>query len=106
VASESGRGTNTVTINLSNVANAQTIKTVLLDVDDGTSTTTFVIPLSVLVGDINGNGVVNGTDVKAAKHTSQAVDASNFRADVIANGVLNSSDVSTVKFNSGTALPP
>ncbi len=105
VASRSGNGTNTVTINLSNVANAQTIKTALLDVNDGTSTTTFVIPLSVLVGDINGNGAVNGTDITLVKHTSQTVDASNFRADVIPNGVLNSSDVSTVKFNSGTALP-
>jgi autotransporter-associated beta strand protein len=105
VSSRSGDGTNTVTINLSNVANAQTINVALVDVNDGTSTTTFVVPMSILVGDITGNGAVNGTDVTAAKHTSQAVDASSFRADVIANGVLNSSDVSTVKFNSGTALP-
>ena len=105
VSNRSGNGTNTVTFDLANVANAQTVKTALIDVDDGTNTTTFVVPLSVLVGDITGNGVVNGSDVTVVKHTSQAVDASNFRADVIANGVLNSSDVSTVKFNSGTALP-
>ncbi len=105
VASSSGNGTRTVTINLSNVANAQTIKVALVDANDGTSTNSFPIPLSVLVGDINGSGSVNGSDVTAVKHTSQMVDASNFRADVIANGVLNSSDVAIVKFNSGTALP-
>jgi hypothetical protein len=105
VASTSGNGTNTVAINLTNVANAQTINVALVEVNDGTSTTTVVIPLSVLLGDITGNGVVNGSDVTAVKHTSQAVDASNFRADVIANGLLNSSDVSAVKFSSGTALP-
>ena len=77
----------------------------LVDVDDGTSTTAFVVPLSVLIGNINGNGLVNGSDVTAVKHTSLAVDASTLRADVIPNGVLNSSDVSIVKFHSGTALP-
>ena len=81
VASRSGSGTNTVTINLSNVANAQTIKTALLDVDDGTSTTTFVIPLSVLLGDVTGNGTVNATDVSQVR-PGRVVDDSNFRQDV------------------------
>ncbi len=105
VASRSGSGTNTVTINLSNVANAQTIKTALLDVDDGTSTTTFVIPLSVLLGDVTGNGTVNATDVSQVR-PGRVVDDSNFRQDVTGNGFINSSDVSAVKLQSGTALPP
>ena len=105
VASRSGSGTNTVTINLSDVANAQTIKTALLDVDDGTSTTTFVIPLSVLLGDVTGNGTVNATDVSQVR-PGRVVDDSNFRQDVTGNGFINSSDVSAVKLQSGTALPP
>ena len=105
VASSSGSGTNTVTINLTNVANAQTIQVVLVDVNNGTTSESFLISMSVLLGDVSGNGSVNGSDITLVKHTSQAVGASNFRNDVIPNGALNSSDVSTVKFNSGTALP-
>ena len=104
VASTSGSGTNTATINLTNVANAQTIKVVLFDVNDGTSTTNLLIPLSVLLGDITGNGSVNASDVSQIR-PGRPIDGSNFRQDVTINGVINSSDVSTVKLKSGTALP-
>ena len=104
VAGSSGNGTKTVTINLSNVANAQTIKVALVDANDGTTTNSFPFALSVLVGDITGNGSVNSTDVSQIR-PGRPVDVSNFRQDVTVNGLINSSDVSTVKLKSGTALP-
>ena len=93
-------------INLTGIANAQTINVTLAGVSDGGATNDIVIPMSVLLGDTTGNGTVNSSDVSLTKLKSgQAVDASNFRADVTANGSINSSDVSTVKLKSGTALP-
>jgi hypothetical protein len=44
-----------VTVNLSAVADAQTITITLLSVNDGTSTGDVSIPMSVLRGDTNGD---------------------------------------------------
>lgn len=96
----------TVTIPLTNVANAQTISVTLNNVNDGTTTRSFTIPMSVLVGDVNGVGGVNSTDVSQTKTaTSQTVSSANFRADVNATGVVNATDVSIVKAHAGTQLP-
>ncbi|MGI8435373.1 MAG: dockerin type I domain-containing protein [Chthoniobacterales bacterium] len=62
--------------------------------------------MSVLVGDVNGIGGVNSTDVSQTKTaTSQTVSSANFRADVNATGVVNATDVSIVKAHAGTQLP-
>ena len=106
VTSTTGSGTATVTVNLSGVANAQTLMLTLFGVNDGTSMNNVAVPMSILVGDTNGNGTVNASDVSQTKaQTGQSVTASNFRADVTANGVINASDVSLVKSRSGTSLP-
>jgi hypothetical protein len=95
-----------VTVNLSGVANAQTISISLSDVSDGTNMGCVAIPMGVLLGDISGNGQVTSTDVTQDKlQSGQAVSASNFREDVIVNGAINGTDVSAVKLKSGTALP-
>jgi hypothetical protein len=94
---------NTVTIPLTNVANAQTINITLFGVN---SSGNVAIPMNLLVGDVNGNGTVNARDVAFTKgHVGQSVDATNFRADVNASGVINASDVSLVKSFLGTGLP-
>ena len=93
----------TVTIPLTNVANAQTITVTLFDVHQGASAGDMAVQMSVLIGDTSGNGVVNSTDVIETKALSGSDSAS--RNDVIVNGTINSSDVSLVKLNSGTALP-
>jgi uncharacterized MnhB-related membrane protein len=63
--------------------------------------------MGVLVGDVNGNAVVNASDVSLTKsQVGQTVSGSNFREDVNANGVINAVDVAQVKANVGTALPP
>jgi hypothetical protein len=101
---------NIVTIPLTNVANVQTINVRLNGVNsalaDAVSADDVTIPMSVLVGDTNGNGSVNAGDVAQTKGQSgQPVTAANFREDVNANGSVNAGDVALVKSKSGTSLP-
>lgn len=93
----------TVTVPLTNVANAQTINVTLFGVNRSGN---VVIPMSKLIGDVNGNRSVNAGDVSLAKaRVGQAVGAATFRADTNANGTINSTDVSVVKANVGTGMP-
>lgn len=100
---------NTVTIPLTNIANAQTINIRINGVNSAGAdapATDFTIPMSVLIGDTNANGTVNATDVAQTKGgLGHAVDATNFRSDVNANGALNATDAAIVKQNSGISLP-
>jgi N-acetylneuraminic acid mutarotase len=94
---------NVVTIPLTNVTNAQTINVTLNNVNGSTNVT---IPMGVLIGDVNGNGAVNASDVSQTKsRIGQQIDGTNFRSDVNANGVINATDVSIVKSSIGTGLP-
>jgi hypothetical protein len=98
---------NTVTVNLTNVPNAQTINVTLVNVNSGTQTGNVVIPMSLLLGDTTASGAVNSSDVGEAKANSgQTTNAANFRTDVNVNGAINSTDVSLIKSQSGTSLPP
>jgi hypothetical protein len=95
-----------VTVNLTGVTNVQRITVTLVNVNDGTHMGNVPVSMGVLVGDVNGNAVVNASDVSLTKsQVGQAVSGSNFREDVNANGVINSVDVAQVKANVGTALP-
>ena len=95
---------NTVTIPLTNVANAQTINVTLFGVNGSGN---VVLPMGVLVGDVNANRTVNAADVAQTKsRIGQPVDQTNFRSDVNANGSINAADTAIVKQNSGTSLPP
>ncbi len=95
-----------VTVNLTNVSNAQVITITLTGVNDGTHSSSVNIPMAVLVGDTSANGSVNATDVSQTKvQSGQSVSGTNFREDVFVNGVINSTDVGIVKTASGTALP-
>ena len=95
-----------MTVNLKNVANAQTVTVNLLGANAGAGQTNISVPMGVLLGDTTANRAVNSSDISQTKNQSgAAVDTSNFRADVTASGGINSSDVSSVKAKSGTALP-
>jgi uncharacterized delta-60 repeat protein len=99
IVSADGR---TVTLNLTNVSNAQTISLTLSGVNDGTSTRNVAVQMRVLIGDTNGNGVVNASDVSQTKSRSgQAATAANFRSDVTGNGMISASDLALVKAHSG-----
>ena len=95
-----------VTVNLTGVSNVQRITVTLSNVNDGTHMGDVPVSMGVLVGDVNGNAIVNASDVSLTKsQVGQAVSGSNFREDVNANGVINSVDVAQVKSKVGTALP-
>ena len=95
-----------VTVNLTAVTNVQRITVTLFNVNDGTHMGNVPVSMGVLVGDVNGNAVVNASDVSLTKaRVGQPVTGSNFREDVNANGLINSVDVAQVKANVGTALP-
>ncbi len=84
---------NTLTVNLSDVADAQTL---MLRLSEVTDTSGHVMPpmnvsLQVLAGDVSGNGTVNATDVAQVKANIGApLNAANFRCDVTANGSISS----------------
>jgi hypothetical protein len=99
-----GNNTAVISVSLTNVANAQTIVVTLFHVDDNVNLPGNVsIPMSFVLGDVNGGGAVNGTDVSTVKAASGTTQAS--RLDVSVNGLVNGTDVSTVKLKSGTGLP-
>jgi hypothetical protein len=92
----------TVTLSLTNISDAQTIVMTLSGVSNGTNTNDVTIHMRVLVGDTNGNGVVNATDVSQTKSRSgQAITNANFRSDVVVNGTINASDLALVKSRAG-----
>jgi hypothetical protein len=95
-----------VTVDLTGVTNAQRISVRLVSVSDGTNTGDIPISMGVLVGDVNGNGAVNASDVALTKaQVGQAVTSSNFREDVNANGAISATDVALVKSDVGHSLP-
>jgi hypothetical protein len=100
---------NTVTIPLTNMANAQTINVRLNGVNNAAvdaPATDFTIPMSILIGDTNANATVNAADVAQTRsRLGHTVDATNFRSDVNANGSINDGDVSIIEANLGTGLP-
>jgi hypothetical protein len=105
VSSTSVNGRN-ITVNLTGVADGQTVTVTLFAVSDTVTTGDVALQMSVLSGDTNGDTFVNSADISQTKGQSgQLVNASNFREDVTADGFLNSGDISLVKSRSGTALP-
>ncbi len=94
---------NIVVIPLTSVANAETIQVTLYGVNGSTN---FVIPMSILVGDTNGNGAVNASDlVQTKSRIGQQMNQTNFRSDVTANGFIDSVDIALLKSKIGTGLP-
>ncbi len=58
---------NQVTIDLSNVADRQTLALTLVNVNDGANSSDVVIPISFLLGDVNGSGSITSSDVGQVK---------------------------------------
>ncbi len=99
---------NTMSVNLTGVANAQQITVTLQSVTDSFAQ---VLPntsvnLGVLLGDTNGSGGVTSSDVSGTKAVAnQTLTSANFRSDVSVNGSINASDIGQVKAASGTSIP-
>jgi hypothetical protein len=99
---------NTMTVSLTDAADAQKITVTLSGVTDsgGQVLPDTAVSMNMLVGDINASRVVNASDIAAVKAQSGVpVTAANFRADVAVSGGITASDVGLVKSRSGQALP-
>jgi len=75
--------------------------------DQGNSLPSADTKLGLLLGDVNGDGVVSNADgdqVKADR--GQNTDSSNFREDINTNRRIDAGDVTTAKAQRGTFLPP
>lgn len=87
--------------------NGQNVTVTLTGVTDtfGQTLPSVSVTFRKLVGDVNGNGAVNASDIAQVKSNSGSpVTAANFRSDVIPNGSINATDISRVKALSGTSL--
>ena len=100
-----------VNINLVNVAhgcNGSTI-TVTADSiadDQGNFSDSASVGLGLLLGDVNGDRVVDGHDINLARQfTHQKANSTNFRADVSNDGFIYSSDKRLIHQQLGTSLP-
>jgi hypothetical protein len=99
VVSEDGR---TVTVNLANVSDLQTVVINLAGINNGTNFNDVSVPMRVLVGDTNASGAISASDISQTKaRAGQEVTQANFRSDVVANGAINTSDIALVKSRSG-----
>jgi hypothetical protein len=95
-----------LTVSLSGVGNAQNITITLSNVTDRTDTADLAIPMSILLGDVNGDRTVNSGDALLTRSRSgQQMDATKFRSDVNADGAINSGDAGIVRKQSGTYAP-
>lgn len=98
---------NEVTVNLTGVANEQTIAITLFGVNDGTGPGNAVIQMSILAGDTNADRRVNVGDTNQTKSRSgQTTNNGNFRSDVNLDGRINVGDTNFVKSHSGDNLGP
>jgi hypothetical protein len=94
-----------VTVNLTNVSNAQTLSVNLIGVNDGTALHDVSIPMGVLLGDVNATRRVDSADVFNVRQTTlQDATSTNFRMDVNASGRIDSSDVFIVRQQTLTGL--
>ncbi|MDQ6765485.1 MAG: dockerin type I domain-containing protein [Verrucomicrobiota bacterium] len=97
-----------LTVDLTGVTNAQNVTVTLSNVTD---TASQVLPstsvtVGFLVGDTNGDGIVNsGDSLQTRNRAGQVTSATNFRSDVNEDGFVNSGDSTIVRARSGTALP-
>ena len=108
VAGTPGLSGNTMTVELTGVANAQKITVTLSGLMDSSAQTLSDTPVSmnVLIGDTNGNKAVNSSNVSQTKQQSGlSVTSTNFRSDVNVSGSITASDIAQVKANTGHAVP-
>jgi glucose/arabinose dehydrogenase len=95
-------------VNVTGLPNGQYATITLTNVVDvaGNTSSSVAATIGVLIGDTNGDGLVNSADISQTKSQSgSAITSSNYREDVTVDGLINSADISLVKAASGTALP-
>lgn len=99
--------TNTMTVNLTGLTEIDSLGMVLHNVQDsfGQTLPDTAATLNVVVGDTNGDGMVNAADIGEVKaQTGKGVDVTTMREDLNSDGAINSADVSIAKSKSGTGM--
>ena len=75
--------------------------------NDGNTLPSVAATLGLLLGDINGDGLVDNEDSHETRlDRGQTTDSTNFREDVNTNGQIDRVDFVIVKAQLGTMLPP
>jgi len=103
-----GPNPNQYTVNLKNVSTGQYITVTLNSVTDRAGNNSNVVgpQMGVLVGDVNGSGVVTSGDTNLCKAQAlQPVTSANFRDDINASGAITTGDVNLIKQNALSRLP-
>jgi hypothetical protein len=96
---------NVITLPLTNVTNAQALTVRLNAATNGGPVGDIVIPLKLLIGDTNGDSVVNSGDaIQTRSRAGQAASATTFRSDVNTDGFINSGDSIAIRARSGTSV--
>jgi co-chaperonin GroES (HSP10) len=103
----SGPSANQCTMNLTGIADAQTINVEIDNVIDSQSNTGNVsVPMGVLIGDVSGDGFVNvGDTILIRNHSGETVNSANCRYDLNTDGIVNVGDTIIVRNHSGDFLP-
>lgn len=108
VASTSINGS-TLTINLTGVScNASNITVTANDVKDdaGDNVATACVTMGLLLGDVDGNRVVDSNDLTIVRsQLGQPTNDTNLRSDVNNDGTINNADLQIVTRQIGTSLP-
>jgi hypothetical protein len=74
--------------------------------DSGNTLSSASVAMGLLLGDVNGDRVVDGTDLMIVRsYRGQHTDGTNYRSDVSNDGFINHSDVQLVNQQQGTSLP-
>jgi hypothetical protein len=100
-----------VNLNLVNVAQGCNESTITVTADSitddqGNVLDSASVGLGLLLGDVNGDRVVNSLDTNEAQtHKGQKTVQQNFRSDVNANGHITFSDIQIIRQQHGTSLP-
>ncbi len=99
---------NAMTIVLTEVADAQTVSLALSHVTttSGQSVPDATLSVAFLLGDANGDRVVNSGDATQTRNRSgQETNNDIFRSDINADGFVNSGDTTLIRARSGQSLP-
>ncbi len=94
---------NDVSVTLASVPDNRRLTLSLMGVNGSLSVS---VAIGFLIGDVDGNRLVDSTDVTMVQATSgQATNASNYKFDVNASGGINISDITAVRARVGFSIP-
>jgi uncharacterized protein (DUF1800 family) len=99
---------NTLTLNVSGMADATTYRVTVTNIaaaDNSGTLASAVVFFRTLLGDANGNGQVTVADIAMIKaNNGQALTLFNFRSDLNCNGAITVADTAQVKARSGGSV--